>query len=255
MKYWFGYLTAAIFGAITWVLMQFGEKFSTLVDMIYPYVSRLIQTQLADWVSSVSFCLWQLLAVLLGVMALASIVLMIIFRWNFFPWLGWVLACACTLFFLHTGFYGLNNYAGPLAEDIRLSVIEENGYSATELADATTYFRDKANELATQVPRDAQGKPKYPSFEELAEMAADGPTKEEFENARKYLAKHHVELQGRFKNILPRKLSDFMAKERYGIDKQTDYLRILEKTSRKDIRKMARKLEKGDMLLSAYTEN
>ena len=89
----------------------------------------------------------------------------------------------------------------------------------------------------------------------MAEMAADGPTKEEFENARKYLAKHHVELQGRFKNNLPRKLSDFMAKERYGIDKQTDYLRILEKTSRKDIRKMARKLEKGDMLLSAYTEN
>ena len=30
MKYWFGYLTAAIFGAITWVLMQFGEKFATL---------------------------------------------------------------------------------------------------------------------------------------------------------------------------------------------------------------------------------
>lgn len=89
----------------------------------------------------------------------------------------------------------------------------------------------------------------------MAEMAAHGPTKEEFENARKYLAKHHVELQNRFKNNLPRKLSDFMAKERYGIDKQTDYLRILESTSRKDIRKMARKLEKGDMILSAYTEN
>ena len=36
MKYWFGYLTAAIIGAITWVLMQFGERFSTLVDMVYP---------------------------------------------------------------------------------------------------------------------------------------------------------------------------------------------------------------------------
>ena len=40
MKYWFGYLTAGIFGAITWVLMQFGQRFSTLVDMIYPYVIR-----------------------------------------------------------------------------------------------------------------------------------------------------------------------------------------------------------------------
>ena len=34
MKYWGGYLTAAVFGAITWVLMQFGERFSTLVDMV-----------------------------------------------------------------------------------------------------------------------------------------------------------------------------------------------------------------------------
>ena len=124
MKYWRGYITEAIIAVLTWALMQFCASHGTLVDMIYPYVSRLIQTQLADWVSSVSFCLWQLLAVLLGVMALASIVLMIIFRWNFFQWLGWVLACACTLFFLHTGFYGLNNYAGPLAEDIRMSVIE-----------------------------------------------------------------------------------------------------------------------------------
>ena len=33
MKYWFGYLTAGIFAAITWVLLQFGKKFTTLVDM------------------------------------------------------------------------------------------------------------------------------------------------------------------------------------------------------------------------------
>ena len=43
MKYWFGYLVAAIFGAITWVLLQFGEKFSDLVDMVYPYVDRNLQ--------------------------------------------------------------------------------------------------------------------------------------------------------------------------------------------------------------------
>ena len=61
MKYWFGYLTAAIFGAITWVLMQFGEKFSTLVDMIYPYVIRTMQGFLAQWSSVVAFPLWQLL--------------------------------------------------------------------------------------------------------------------------------------------------------------------------------------------------
>ena len=40
MKYLRGYLAAAIFGAITWVLMAYGQRFSTLVDMVYPYVIR-----------------------------------------------------------------------------------------------------------------------------------------------------------------------------------------------------------------------
>ena len=61
MKYWFGYLTAAIIGAITWVLMQFGQRFQTLVDMVYPYVIRTLQGYLAEWSGSVDFLLcWQL---------------------------------------------------------------------------------------------------------------------------------------------------------------------------------------------------
>lgn len=60
MKYWFGYLTAAIFGAITWVLMRFGERFSTLVDMVYPYVIRTSESILASgqaaWTSPSGSC-------------------------------------------------------------------------------------------------------------------------------------------------------------------------------------------------------
>ena len=40
MKYWFGYLVAAILAGFTWVLQQFGSRYSTLVDMVYPYVVR-----------------------------------------------------------------------------------------------------------------------------------------------------------------------------------------------------------------------
>ena len=46
-----------------------------------------------------------------------------------------------------------------------------------------------------------------------------------------------------------------MMKERYGIDHQSEYLHLLEKTSRKDIRRMARKIVKGDSMLSVYTES
>ncbi len=173
MKYWRGYITAAIFVAITWALQEFARTHTVLIDMLYPYVTRLVQTSLAQWSAGLDVCLWQVLAVLLGVAFLASIVVMIIIKWNFFQWLGWVLTCASLLFMLHTGLYGLNTYAGSLADDIRLT---QTDYTVTELVEATRYFRDQANELALQIPRDAQGNPDYPDFEVLAEAAGDGYT-------------------------------------------------------------------------------
>ena len=119
LKYLRGYLAAAIFGAITWILTRYGEQFSTLVDMIYPYVIRTLQTTLAQWSGQVDFCLWQLLAMVLGVIVLASIVLMILFKWNPISWFGWVLAAGCGIYMLHTLVFGLNYYAGPIAEDIQ----------------------------------------------------------------------------------------------------------------------------------------
>ena len=171
MKYWRGYLVAGIFAALTVVMMQFAENYSKLVDMIYPYLTRMIQNYLTFWSSGFDFCLWQLLAVLLVVLAIATVVLMILFKWNFFQWLGWVLACVSVGFCLHTGIYGLNTHCSPLAEDIRLKV---TGFTITELVEATTYYRDKANELSTQVPRNAQGELEYPSFQTLAEQAGEG---------------------------------------------------------------------------------
>ena len=171
MKYWRGYLVAAVFAAVTWVLSTFAESHKALVDMVYPYVTRLIQNFLAEWCSGVDFCVWQMVIVLFGLLLLTSIVVMIILKWNLFQWLGWVLSGVSLVYMLHVGVYGLNYYAGPLAEDIRLNVTE---YTVTELVEATTYFRDQANALASQVPRDDDDHVDYPSFQELALMAEDG---------------------------------------------------------------------------------
>jgi len=57
LKYWRGYLIAAIFGAFSWGLMEFAKNHTALIDMVYPYISRMFQGYLADWSSSVSFCL------------------------------------------------------------------------------------------------------------------------------------------------------------------------------------------------------
>lgn len=171
MKYLRGFLVAALCGALTWALSSFAAAHGALVDMIYPYATRLIQTYLAQWSSGVSYCLWQLLALVLGIVVLASIVAMIALRWNFFQWLGWVLAGCSFIFMLHTGIYGLNQYAGSLSEDIRLS---EYDFTVTELADATRYYLQHANELSEEVPRTSDGTLDYPEFSQLAQMAADG---------------------------------------------------------------------------------
>lgn len=171
MKYIRGYVAALVFGVFTWALMEFSKTHTRLVDMVYPYLTRLVQTSLADWTATVDFCLWQVLVVLMVAILIATLVAMVILKWNPIQWLGWVLAGASFLFLLHTGVYGLNSYAGPLAEDIRLHTTE---YTVSELARATAYYRDKANELALQIPRDSQGKPVYPTFEEMAELVADG---------------------------------------------------------------------------------
>ena len=171
MKYWTGFLTAGIIGAITWALMRLAENFEELVDMVYPYVTRTVLDVLAQWSSGVSFCLWQLGAMVLGILLIASIVLMIAMKWNPIRWLGWVLTGAAAIYFLNTLVFGLYYYAGPLADDIRLEV---RRYGVQELTDAAVYYRNKANFLATQVKRDENGDVDFDKFETLALKAENG---------------------------------------------------------------------------------
>ena len=171
MKMLRGYIAAGIIGALAWVLTKFGERFTTLVDMIYPYVIRTMQGYLATWSGTVDMLIWQVLAVALGVVALGGLVVVIVMKWNPISWAGWVLAGVSTVWLLHTAMFGLNYYAGPLAEDLRLEV---GRYSVSELAEATEYYRDKANELATQVERDAEGNVAFSEFHVLAKKAGAG---------------------------------------------------------------------------------
>ena len=171
MKYWFGYLTAAIIACLTWVLMQFGQRFSTLVDMVYPFVIRSLQDFLAGWSGTVDFLLWQLLAVALAVVVLASLVAVLATKKSVIAWGGWVLSACALVYLLHTAVWGLNYYAGPLSEDLRMEVSQ---YTIDELAEATEYYRDRANILSQQVKRDGNGNVAYPEFEKMADRAYMG---------------------------------------------------------------------------------
>ena len=171
MKYWRGYLIAFIFAVITWALMQFGNSYTNLIDMIYPYVIRTLQNMLTQWSSSVDFVVWQTAVMALVIIGLATAVLMIVLKWNPIQWFGWVLAAAAGLYMLHTLVFGLNYFSGPLADDIRLEV---GAYTVDELTEAAEYYRDKANELAVLVNRDAEGNVDFADFDTLAEQTGNG---------------------------------------------------------------------------------
>ena len=172
MKYWRGFLVAGILAAITLGLQWLAKRFTQLVDMVYPFLTREIQGFLAGWSGNVDFTVWQVLVMLIVAVLAASIVLMIVLKWNFFQWMGWILAGASMIWLLHTGIYGLNYYASPLSQDIRMG--DYSAYVQENLEDATLYFLSQANELAKEMPRDEQGNLQTGTFQELAEKA--GPT-------------------------------------------------------------------------------
>ena len=171
MKYWRGYLTAGILLACTWALREFAKAHTVLVDMIYPYVTRMAQIFLCGWSSGVDFCVWQMLLLVMIALIVASGVLMIILKWNPIRWGGWVCAVLAAVVFLNTGLYRLNEFSGPLSEDIRL---KETDYTIAELESAAVYYRDQANALADQIQRETGGDVAVADFETLAAQAAKG---------------------------------------------------------------------------------
>ena len=171
MKYWWGYLCAAIFAVISWALTQFARAHSVLVDMIYPYITRLIISALADFTGGVGALVWQILLVVFIVAVIGLGVLLVWRKRNPIRWIGWILAVICFVALLNNALYGLNAYTSPLADDLRLDIAD---YNVTQMNDAVVFLRDKANELAQTVKRNDAEDPKFGSFEKMAKQASEG---------------------------------------------------------------------------------
>lgn len=171
MKYWRGYLVAGIILLCTWGLTEFAQAHVQLIDMVYPYVDRIVMDYLAAWSADFAGCLWQTLLAFGVVLLVASAVLMFILRWSPIQWFGWVLTVVYAVSLLNTGVYGLNAYSSSIAEDVRLV---KNNYSLDTLERAALYYRDQANLYSAKVSRNADGTLKNADFAALNAQAANG---------------------------------------------------------------------------------
>ena len=148
-----------------------GQRYTNLMDMVYPYVTRSVQSFLTAWTGGVDFLVWQAVILFLAVVLVATLVLVFIFRAKVIRWLGGALTVVMAVVLLHTGIYGLNRFAGPIEDDLRLNMVD---YTQTELENATVFYRDMAMELAGKVTRDENGEPALSEFEDLAAITGDG---------------------------------------------------------------------------------
>ena len=169
MKYWRGYLVAAIIGVCTFSFAAYAKTHRLLVDMIFPYISRMITGSTAEWSAAVPFLLWQALLIF-AVLAFAAIIaLTIILKWNFLRVSGWIAAVVSLVVFLHIGVFGINRYAGALADDIHLKV---TSYEISELEDAAEYYLEEAKKAYSNLPADAAAG--SADFNAFAKRAANG---------------------------------------------------------------------------------
>lgn len=167
-----GFLVAAVFGGLTWLLTWAAKYYNDLLFLAYPALSRTVQDYLAPITGKFDFCLWQILLLAAFVLILLTLALAILLRWNLLRWLGAWTAAASVVLFLFMGMWGLNYYnESTLAESLRLEVTD---FSSRELKNATIYYRDNANALALKMRRDEDGGLDFAEFETLADQAGDG---------------------------------------------------------------------------------
>ncbi len=170
MKYWIGYVVALIFAACTWALKSFAATHSLLVDIVYPYVSRMVVAFLSQKTGRTGLCIWQILVVIAALCIITAVIFYLWKKKNPVRWMGWTLAVICTLNLVSTGVFGLNRYSGALSDDIRLETAD---YISTDLQNALVYYQKHANELAKTLPRDSKGNV-IADFDSVALNAANG---------------------------------------------------------------------------------
>ena len=162
------FLAAGGFVALSQALTLVFSRHADVVFPAYRGISKTLMGFLAQAASVVRFALWDIVVLVLAVVALISLFRRIMRREGILSWLSAVCLAVSMVYFVFVAGWALNHYAPSLAQEISLEVGE---YTTEELADATREYLQEAVALAPQVPRDEHGGLKSQDFYELAAIA------------------------------------------------------------------------------------
>lgn len=163
-------ITSAGLLLLTGVLLLLANYLTPVFFSFYPAFSRWITGALAAMTSVFPVPLWELLVVAAVLWFFISLVRGILRR-RMVRWVTGVVLLVSIGVTAFVSIWGLNYYAPPMRERLGLS---DRQYTAQELAEATIYYRDKANALAPLVERDESGAMVEYDFDTLSECAGQG---------------------------------------------------------------------------------
>lgn len=163
-------ILAAVFAALTALLLSAAGSLPGFLIAEYRNLSRMAMEAIASVTGGVSFALWE---------ALAGIILLIgiyrLFRAaakkRLVRWLCGLAVFFCGAALIFTALWGLNHFGPTVGQSIGLPVRE---YTLPELTAAAEYYAAQLNECGAQVGRDENGLAQLASFSELAKRAPEG---------------------------------------------------------------------------------
>lgn len=163
-------ITSVCLLVTTGLLVLAATQMTSAFFSFYPQISRAALRFLAGITSVIPYAVWEILLIVLILWFLVSLFVDIC-KGKILQWLSGLLLGASLAVFVFVGLWGLNYFAPSMAS--RLGLPEEQ-YTAAELREATEYYRDRANEAAALVERDANGVMVAGNFDELAKAAGNG---------------------------------------------------------------------------------
>ena len=160
-------IASAILLVLTALLASFARFAPDWFFSFYADLSRRAAAFLGKIVGPIPFSVCEVLIFLLILWGIYTFINIFRRRKGLLAWLAGILLAGCIALLLFTALWGLNHFGPDITETLGIEVEHS---TRDELAEATNYYLDQANALASQMPRDADGVTTTPAFAELGKQ-------------------------------------------------------------------------------------